>query len=247
MSEPRVVPRVAESALFGHVIASTDVVTAESIADVLAVAHDTAVDLLVVRVPVGAAAAIHQIERAGGLLCDTLQTFQREPRLSAPSLPPLPEDVRLATPSDAAALHALSLAAFASFRGHWHADHRLLPSASTCLYAQWSADLARAVTEATPVVVSVDPAGSITAFLALAQRDPQTCFVPLAAVGVPSRGRRLLGALLQQALGFTACLGADTLQYETQIDNLPAIRAVTREGFVPHSLRHTFHLWLSAQ
>lgn len=247
MSSVPVVPRVAESALFGHSIASTDVETEGSVADAVARASHASIELLVVRVPVSATAAVQGLERTGAVLCDTLLTLQRRLDDSAMRPSSAPDEVRLARPSDAASLHALSMEAFTDFRGHWHTDDRLTASTATRLYAQWAADLARTATEAQPVLLVLDAAGAIAGFLALAQRHPAVWSVPLAAVRPAHRGRRRLGALVRHAMHVTAHAGGGTFQYETQLDNLAAIRAVSREGFVPDSSRHTFHLWLSVR
>lgn len=247
MGSALVAQRVAESALFGHAIAAADVSADADVDEAIAVARSTSVDLLVIRVPVDATSAIHRLERAGATLCDTLLTLQRDSIAAGATAVGTRAEMRMAMSSDADALHALSLQAFADFHGHWHNDDRLTASASTRLYAQWAADLSRSASESRPLILALDAHGAIAGFLALAQQRPGDWFVPLAAVAPPSRGRGLLRALLRHGVEVAERERLDSFHYETQLSNLPAIRVVSQNGFVPHSSRHTFHLWISAQ
>lgn len=247
-AEPSVLtPRPLESVLFGIAVAVAfpdSPQAVDSVADEVALHPNS---LAVVRVPSTASAAIQRLEARGGRLCDALLTLTSSAVTVVPSASNSGSAadllVRQAAPEDATALDALSHATFRGFQSHWHQDGRLAPDLADLLYVRWSIDLLRTATDRHPLLVAVSAADGIVGFLAVNAGDDGRWHVPLTGVHPNARGRRVLPALLQAAVHHVASKGGAALEYETQLTNLPALRAVVRCGFVPTSSRMTFHLW----
>lgn len=247
MPDSPLLARPLESALFGIPVSAASVASALDASRVIDAARARSDGLVVVRAPAAAAAAIHELERHGGLLCDVLQTFSKQ-IVSDPAAVAEQHaliESRVASASDAAILHALALEAFAGFGGHWHADERLPTRLADLLYARWSADLARDESGATRVIIA-ERNGTAIGFLALERSGDARWRVPLTCVDPRHRGFGILRAMLDVASADLARCGGGWIDYETQITNVAALRAVSRAGFAPGTARLTFHLWKSA-
>jgi ribosomal protein S18 acetylase RimI-like enzyme len=240
--------RPQESALFRARIASATVSSVPDVELVIAEAQRADVNLIVVRVPTSEIAVVQAVEKRGGSLCDVLLTFGRSLPSDEYPLPtwPVGWNLRTARPSDAPALAALATDAFRDFPGHWHADPRLERAYATELYSRWAADLALRNESADTMLIVEAAHSAIAGFLALARVQDGSWNVPLTAVHPDFRGDRLLERMLMSAQSIMANEVTRALHYETQLTNWPAIRVVSRCGFVPRSSRMTFHLWTDA-
>lgn len=239
--------RPLESELFG-----IPVFTAypESLGAVDAVADEAAThvgSLTVIRIPATAIAAIQRVEARGGRLCDVLLTLTRSviaERVSESSSDRTPAVlVRRAVSEDATALGKLSDATFQGFQSHWHQDEQLARSLADRLYVQWSRDLLQASTGKNPLLVATNADNALVGFLALNSRTTTQWHVPLTGVHPDHRGMGTLSAMLDWAAHHIAEHGGGTFEYETQLTNLAALRAVARCGFALAHSRMTFHLW----
>ncbi len=246
VDKPFSVPRPLESAHFGIAISSCEPTTPE---DVVASVFDSRRQrdaLLIARVSTDSAAAIQEIERHGGTLCDVLVTATR----SLEAVPWNTErsgasvELRLATHKDADAVASVAERAFADFRGHWHTDPRIPRELAIGLYRKWAFDLVRGIGSQLAVHVVEDSTGRIVAFIAVRYLEAGLADVPLTAVAPEARSRGLLAFMIAEIDALLSRQQVRTLAYETQIGNLPALRTVLRHGFIPSSSRITFHMWL---
>lgn len=247
MPDSPLLARPLESALFAIPVYAASIDSALDATRVIDAARARSDGLIVVRAPASATDAIHELERHGGLLCDVLQTFTKQivsdPDAVAEHTTLI--DTRIASSADATILHALGNEAFAGFSGHWHADKRLPTHLADTLYARWSADLARDESGATRVIIA-DRNGTSIGFLALERSGEARWRVPLTCVDPRNRGFGILRAMLSIASANIARSGGGWIDYETQITNVTALRAISRAGFEPGTARLTFHLWTSA-
>ena len=245
MSDAALLVRSLESAHFGLPVFSATAANRADATRLLDLAAGIEEGLLVIRIPADAHGAIHAVERRGAVLCDVLQTLT----IAVPGHHrTLGEQhgttIRAGTSNDADVMATIGGDAFRGFVGHWHSDDRLRAGLADQLYARWSADLARGADAAHPVLLA-ERASKPIAFLALARVTDTTWSVALTCVAPEYRTSGAFRTLLDAACDMVADQRAVRLEYETQLTNLPALRAVIRAGFEPKSARLTFHLWMS--
>ena len=237
--------RALESAHFGLPVFSATVANRADATHLLDVTAGIAEGLLVIRIPAEAHGAIQTLERRGAVLCDVLQTLTiAVPRQHRNRAEQHATTIRAGTSNDADVMAAIGSNAFRGFVGHWHSDDQLRVGLADQLYARWSADLARGADAAHPVLLA-ERASKPVGFLALARVNDATWSVVLTCVAPEYRRSGAFRTLLDAACDMVADQRAVRLEYETQITNLPALRAVSRAGFEPKSARLTFHLWTS--
>jgi ribosomal protein S18 acetylase RimI-like enzyme len=237
--------RAPESALFGLEIFSADVATPDEVQQATTMFNTRGGTLLIMRLPARAIDAAQAAELAGAYLCDALLTMTRRvgPGEVVGESAADTARVRRGASTDAPALYALGESAFVGFMGHWHADRRLATQHADALYARWARDLAANTGAQTPLWVTEQTDGGLLGFLALREVAPAHWDVPLTAVAPLARGRGLLGQMLAHAVHETCAASGARIDYETQLANSSALRAVGRAGFVPSSARLTYHLW----
>jgi ribosomal protein S18 acetylase RimI-like enzyme len=238
--------RPLESAHFGLPVFSSTVANRDDAERVLGLAAGIPHGLLIVRTPAAAIGAIQTLERHGAVLCDVLQTLHiAVPAARRASHATFTTTLRAGTPADADRLAWIGGEAFRGHTGHWHADDRLPTNLADLLYARWSADLARGSDDAEHPVLIAERGSGPAGFLALARVDETAWTVTLTGVAPNHRGAGVFRALLDAAVDTVAERGGRRLDYETQITNHSALRAVSRAGFEPASARLTFHIWMS--
>lgn len=243
-------PRPLESAHFGFPIFAAHADSAEQVGAACALVRRSPGSLLVLRVPCEAMHAAQAAESHGARLCDLLLTLTRAPtKFESEALAHGDvTTIELARPDDRDELVQLAGATFSDFMGHWHTDHRIDRALAGNLYSRWVSDLVRDASQTHPVLIARDmERGAIAGFLALRRTSHAHFDVPLTGVHPNSKGRGVFSALLRYAIRLAESSGATRFDYETQIQNLAAVRGVSRLGFVPESARITFHVWSDEQ
>lgn len=228
-----------DEACFGVRTAKALVDDVKEVGDVLGRCRRGAVRLLIVRCPVGAVRAVQALERAGGLLTDTLVSSVRDLRQP---LPPADDArCRLATPADSDGIVEIAGACFSTYGGHYHADPRLDRARCRDVYLSW----ARRCCErrAANAVLVLEDEGSVLAFLAV-RRDGDGAQGVLTAVRPDRHGEGLHWRLLIHAMAWCASDGAARMLGVTQIWNFAIQRSWVRLGFEPAGATHTVHVWL---
>ena len=210
---------------------------AASVADVAAIVNDgesSGLAMVIVRSPADDLRVAHAIEDAGGRLCDTLVYYARS--LDRP-IPEQSRPIRRARPDDIDEVTAIAAAAFAGYRGHYHADPRLDRAAADAGYVDWAR---RSIGGAHMLVI--EDAGAVAGFLSMEPRAADTEIV-LNAIRPASQGRGLYPALVIGALHRSVELQAGRCIVSTQVGNVSAQKVWVRTGFEPTHAVHTFHVW----
>ena len=239
-------PRPLESALFGVSVVSGFAETPDDVHSMCQRADGDDASLLVIRVPAQSVSAAQAVEAEGGKLCDVLLTMSTEVAGAAVGPTEILAGLRLRSGSadDGAKLRHLARATFRGFVGHWHADVRLPPALADELYANWAGDLANTVGGGSPLVVAERVADEcLVGFLSLRGLAERHWDVPLTGVAPEMRGHGVLRSMLAFAMNSHADALPVRFDYETQLANIAALRAVSACGFVPTTSRLTFHRW----
>jgi GNAT superfamily N-acetyltransferase len=202
-------------------------------------ARSADLDLLIVRCPVEAVAAAQSIERAGGILTDTLVYYRGPTSCFEPS-PAASPCVRLCQETDRAALETIARASFAGFFGHYHADPRLDPAAATEGYVQWASS---ALDDPSSVVLVSETEGRLSGFLTAKKLDAKTWEILLNGVAPEFQRRGIYAALFREIGCRVRAQGASEVLISTQLANLAPQKVWSRAGLqIDHAL-YTFHWW----
>ena len=213
----------------------------EDVAAAKRFADAESVELLIIRIGAAHTDAIHALEKAGGLLMDTLAYWEGP---AATHSPPLKAGAEIGTASEAAAegIKRLAAAAFQAYPSHYKADKRLKPEDADAIYPDWA--YRSCMSKAVANCVFVARNGSeLSGFCTVKFVGDGRADIPLMAVGPQYRGQGLFDALLSTARVYAAREHAQVIRYSTQITNLSAQRSLSASGLRPAGFQHTFHLW----
>jgi ribosomal protein S18 acetylase RimI-like enzyme len=226
---------------FGVAIARATLSGASNVARYLVECRRGAVAMAIVRTEGEDTAAIHELERAGGLLCDTLVYYGR--LLATRSAMPGDVFIRDASPADVDQVGDVAAAAFAGYGGHYQADPRLDRDAADATYVDWAR---RSCAGGADRVWVAEADGRVVGFLALRVNAPDETEIVLNAVHPDYQRRGIYRDLVMTALAASRELGAERCIVSTQLTNVAVQRAWTRLGFEIVSSLQTFHVWLDA-
>ncbi|MFC4161776.1 GNAT family N-acetyltransferase [Chitinimonas lacunae] len=228
-----------DSARFGLRVGKAYPLCAATLPTVLEQCRQEGLQLLLARCPTEDGESVRALEAAGFRLMDTL-VYLRRP-LSESDLQTV-ATVRPARPDDVPLLADVVRRTFTSYVGHYHADGRLDRAQVEQIYPDWAC---RAVTVegVADQVLIAEHAGQLAGFAVLKRLDAERCDGLL--YGVDPRWRRLglYRQLLAASFAWGRRIGCTAMEYSTQLSNLPALRTVIRQGFVPERSLHTFHRW----
>jgi GNAT superfamily N-acetyltransferase len=211
----------------------------EAVLELVQFARSADLDLLIVRCPVEAVAAAQSLERAGGILTDTL-VYYRGPTSSFAPSPASSTCIRLCQEADRAALEGIARASFTGFFGHYHADPRLDPVAATEGYVQWASS---ALADPASLVLVSETEGRLSGFLTARRLEAKTWEILLNGVAPEFQRRGIYAALLREIGCRARAQGASQVLVSTQLANLAPQKVWTRAGLELDHALYTFHWW----
>ncbi len=223
---------------FGIVSARADDVRAADLPTVISFCRRHQVRFLIARCAADDFAAIHALETAGFLLMDTLVWYEHILNETDAQTDPA---IRLAQPKDAAALHEVAQAAFAGYRGHYHADPRLPRQACDDLYADWTVRSLK--DSAADAVLIAEESQKLVGFATLKKVAAQTVDLRLYGVHPAAQKQGWGGRLVQAAFAWALRRSATRLTTSTQIVNIRSQRVWQRQAFRTFAAEYTFHKW----
>jgi GNAT superfamily N-acetyltransferase len=228
-----------DSKRFGIRVFRGRVDSVAAVAELMQFSRSADLDLLIVRCPVEAVATAQALERAGGVLTDTLVYYRGPTSRFAPSPGPA-SGVRLCQEADRAALEAIARASFTGFFGHYHADPRLDQAAATEGYVQWASS---ALADALSVVLVSETEGRLSGFLTAKKLDAKTWEILLNGVAPEFQRRGIYAALFREIGCRARAQGASEVLVSTQLANLAPQKVWTRAGLELDHALYTFHWW----
>ena len=228
-----------DSKRFGIRVFRGRVDSVAAVAELMQFSRSADLDLLIVRCPVEAVATVQALERAGGVLTDTLVYYRGPTSRFAPSPGPA-SGVRLCQEADRAALEAIARASFTGFFGHYHADPRLDQAAATEGYVQWASS---ALADALSVVLVSETEGRLSGFLTAKKLDAKTWEILLNGVAPEFQRRGIYAALFREIGCRARAQGASEVLVSTQLANLAPQKVWTRAGLELDHALYTFHWW----
>jgi GNAT superfamily N-acetyltransferase len=238
MSEPAAYSAL-DSQRFGIRVFRARADDVAAVSELTQFARSADLDLLIVRCPVEAVAAAQLLERAGGILTDTLVCY-RGPTSSFEPSPTASPCVRLCQETDRAVLEAIARASFAGFFGHYHADPRLDPAAATEGYVEWATS---ALADASSVVLVSETEGRLSGFLTAKKLDAKTWKILLNGVAPEFQRRGIYAALFREIGCRARAQGASDVLVSTQLANLAPQKVWSRAGLALDHALYTFHWW----
>lgn len=230
-----------DSERFGVPIARAALVSAGQVDEVLRFCGEHAVALAIVRCATSDLAAVHDLERHGFRMMDTLVYYAADLGKGPLSEDPGQVVVRPLRAGEEDAVRQIAAAAFTGYLGHYHADPRLDRAQCDAAYIEWSVRscVSREVADIVLLACAPGPLG----YCALRRDEEQQFDIRLLAVAPSARRRGVSQALLLAARCWARQQGAERLTISTQLANLASQKAYVRAGFEPLRSYYTLHKW----
>ncbi len=248
MADTRIIPAVLspqDETRFGIRTARAMSLTADLLPNVVDFCHTKQVRFLIARCSTQDLPAVHEMERLGFSLMDTLVYFRRDlGRQPLPDRRGVP--IRPAELGDMEAVRQVTRAAFRGYDGHYHADPRLDRSACDDLYVDWAVRSFSQKDLADEVLIA-EPKGERLGYLTLKKLETGDADGRLYAVAPSAQGRGIGQALLVDGLYWCRAHGMRGMVISTQITNLASQVSWIRVGFTPYQSFYTFHKWFDKE
>lgn len=229
-----------DTSRFGVITARADGVSVGELSAVLDFCDANDVELLIARCPVEDVAASQALTAANFLLMDTLVYYERDLGAS-PVNDGVTELIEEIGPGDADQVESIARECFHDYLGHYHADPRLDPGASTEVYASWARSSCETIGPDAFVLVSGKP-NQRTGFSTFRLRSGEGELV-LGAVLPSARGKGLYRQLTLAGMLRLQASGAKRFSTSTHLSNWGAQSSWVAAGLRPSRAYHTFHRW----
>ena len=231
---------------FGVIVAKSLSVTSDTLPSIIKFCLDKRVSLLIARCLTSEVNAVHEMEKQGFLLMDTLVYYkcdiQKKPAPSDDS----PNNIRLIRPGEEEQVRDVAAKAFKGYFGHYQADERLDRASCDDIYIDWayrsciSKDCADAV-----FVAELDD--KIAGLATLRINGPDEVEGILFGVSPAVHGRGIYRSFMISGMIYCKEKGRKNLIVSTQIINLAVQKVWTRLGFEPSRSFYTFHKWFKCK
>jgi hypothetical protein len=227
---------------FGIKTARTSLVTNESLPEILAFCRENEVTFLIARCPTTDLKAVHEMEKSGFRLMDTLVYYERN--LVKKAIPQDPGEtlVRLSTPDEGEAVRVVAAESLEGYFGHYHADPRLDPAKCDEAYVDWAVRSVTSRQIADDVLVAeVD--GKIAGFATLRLNNSSEGEGVLFAVAPWAQRRGIYNSFIIKGMEWCLSKGTSSMVVSTQITNIAVQKVWVRLGFELNRAYYTFHGW----
>jgi GNAT superfamily N-acetyltransferase len=226
---------------FGIKTAKAFDVRKEDIPLVLEYCHKNQVELLITRCPTLDYIAVHEMEKVGFLIMDTLIYFSC--RLRGNSIPDAPGfQVRSLRSGEEDIIKSIATEAFKGYLSHYHADERLDKRKCDEVYADWAYRSCYPGNGTDDVLVA-DSGNRIIGFGTMRINIPDEGEGLLFAVEPSFQGKGFYRSIMTSCMKWCVERGLEHMIISTQITNLASQKTWTRLGFEPTRSCYTFHKW----
>ncbi len=227
---------------FGIKTAKTTDFNSDRIPLILEYCEENMVELLIARCDTSDFKVVHELERLGFLLMDTLIYFSCD--LTRKEIPVDDREfqVRAFRPGEEQTVKSIAGRSFHGYLSHYHADSRLDKRMSDEVYADWAykSCLSRKVTEQ---VLVAESGNEIIGFGTMRINDHREGEGLLFGVAPPYQGRGAYRSIMVNCMRWCVTRDLGKMTISTQITNLVSQHTWIRLGFVPFYSCYTFHKW----
>lgn len=203
---------------------------------------DNDVKLLINRCPTGDFQWIHELERKGFLLMDTIVYYTLD--LVNFQIPETKYEARTATKKDIPAIKSIAKDSFTGYISHFSADPKLDKSKCYEVYEQWAVNSLHDRHLADHVVL-VEIEGVLAGFNTIKLKDNgRTGDGRLSAVNPAFRRQGVYTDVVVNSLKWMRSKGCTKSERSTQITNISSQNTFIKLGYYLDRSYYTFHLWI---
>jgi GNAT superfamily N-acetyltransferase len=202
--------------------------------------HD--VRLLIARCQADQLDVVHEMERMGFILTDTLVYYVRN--LTKSPLPKIDPSIviRAIAIGENDQVQEIAEEAFSNYISHYHADERLDRKHCDDTYKDWARKACNNRDDTHEVLVALRD-DKILAFATLRMNDHQQGEGVLFGVRPAAQGLGFYKELMTAGMHWCADFQAQEMIVSTQIINVAVQKVWGRLGFEPRNYIYTFHKW----
>jgi GNAT superfamily N-acetyltransferase len=235
-----------DEARFGIRTAKVSGLTEASLPEVLQFCEREAVRFLIARCPASDLPLVHQLERNGFLLMDTLVYYRHTnladtPATDDPADGPNDIVIRPVQGGEETLVRSLAEQAFHGYQGHYHADPRLNPRHCDEAYSDWAVRCCTSQEAADEVLVAESLHG-LVGLITLKMRVDEGEGL-LLCVASHAHRRGIARQLVIRAMEWSLSQGAKQFVISTQITNVAVQKVWARAGLEATQFVYTFHRW----
>ncbi|MGP8155098.1 MAG: GNAT family N-acetyltransferase [Smithella sp.] len=229
---------------FGIKTAKVEKMELQDIPNVLRFCEEDNVRLLLARCPASDLPAVHEMERKGFLLMDTLIYYSCNLRENPPPEYISEIKIRPFRTGEEKIIKSIAADAFDGYLGHYHADSRLDKVKCNETYADWAykSCLYKEVADQVYVAELKD---KIIGFGTVRENSPDEGQVILFGVLKPCQGMGIYRMILIDCMKWCIDRNIGTIITATQITNLAVQKVWIRLGFEQSRSYYTFHKWFA--
>jgi len=200
------------------------------------------VKLLIARCSTSNIQVVHEMERHGFFMMDTLVYYSFKLKKK-----PVPEDVsdieaRPVRQGEEVLVKDIARSSFQGYQGHYHADNRLDRQTCDDVYTDWAYISCFRNGMADEVMVA-ESEESLAGFATLRKNDSSEGEGVLFGVAPSFQGKGIYRSLMISGMKWCVSEKLDTMIVSTQITNTAVQKVWTRLGFEPGHSYYTFHKW----
>ena len=229
---------------FGIRIGRANIDNKEALPAVFDAVESESIQMLVARCRTDDFETLHELEKRGALVMDTLVYYQKNLRRA-----PLPVEikeniVRPIKDSDLPGLAEVVRDTFHNYTGHYHADSRLDRFKADEGYVDWAMKMCESRDAASrEVLIAEHPPGVPAGFATLRMNDANEGEGVLFGVHPSAEGRGIYWSFMVHGMDWCRDRGASRMVVSTQITNIAVQKVWGRLGFEMIKSYYTLHLW----
>lgn len=227
---------------FGVTTVKTPLMKVEDIPYVLDFCDKQHAEFLIARCKTSDLDTVHEMERLGFLLMDTLVYFQKN--LEKKTFPYDNSKILIRPLSNGEELIVKDIAtnSFKRYFGHYHADRRLSRDECDKVYIDWAYKSCISKDASNHVLIA-ELGGDIAGFATLRMNDSIEGEGVLFGVSPFCQGKGIYRLLMIGGMNWCVSEELSKMIVSTQITNVAVQKVWTRLGFEPSYSYYTFHKW----
>lgn len=227
---------------FGLKVAKMNVTTPEEVRSALDNCATLGVKLLIHRCSTDNLHFVHQLERRGFELMDTMVSYRL--RLADTQITPVPGPaiIRPCLSTEADDVAAIARAIYVDFVGHFHQDHRLDRDKCNALYAEWARNACLDQKLADLVLVA-EMEGKIVGFDSHKIIKSKVAHGVISGVSREAQGKGIRTALMFAGMNWCKSQGLEYMEANVHVNYYRMHRVYANHGFKIYDSFYTFHKW----
>jgi len=227
---------------FGFKVARMNATTSEELQPALDRCATSGVKLLIHRCSTDNLHFVHQLEKQGFQLMDTMVYYRLSLADTQITPVPGPAIIRPCLKTEADDVAAIARAVYVDFIGHFHQDPRLDRAKCDALYVEWARNACLNKNLADIMFVA-EMEGKIVGFDSHKIIQGKTGWGVISGVSNEAQGKGIRTALMFAGMNWCKSQGLEYMEADVHVNHYQMHRVYAGHGFKMYASFYTFHRW----